>query len=381
MIANSFKMLIGNRAAFLGMIFGVFLAILLISQQSAIYLGLISRSYRIVSNIPQPNIWVIDPATRGEDLIRSMPKDYLQYVRSTPEVEWAVPVNYYLLPIKTTSGKYKVAEIYGIDDQTMVGTPKLISGSAEDLYREGAVIIDSNSADDLLAKTSSNGKKIPLKVGDEIEINGLRAVIVGIAKTTPGFFPQPVIFAINSQVQQFSGTSRIQYVAAKTRPGANVNDVIKQINTNKNVVAVTKKQMQSRIAHHFLKTGILTNYGISVLLGMIIGFSIAGQIFYIMTLQNLEFYALIKALGGTKKMILKMILFQALLVGFIGYILGTAATLLWGFATKNTTLAFEFPVTLLLFTGCLALIICAFIAFLCVKKVFKTDPYSLMKNL
>ena len=40
--------------------------------------------------------------------------------------------------------------------------------------------------------------------------------------------------------------------------------------------------MESRIANHFLKTGILINYGISVLLGMIIGFSIAGQIFYIM---------------------------------------------------------------------------------------------------
>ena len=51
MITTSFKMLIGNRAAFIGMIFGIFLAILLISQQSAIYLGLISRSYRIVTNI------------------------------------------------------------------------------------------------------------------------------------------------------------------------------------------------------------------------------------------------------------------------------------------------------------------------------------------
>ena len=66
------------------------------------------------------------------------------------------------------------------------------------------------------------------------------------------------------------------------------------------------------------------NYGISVLLGTIIGFSIAGQIFYIMTIQKLSQYALIKALGGTEKMILKMILFQAFVVGIIGYVLGTA---------------------------------------------------------
>lgn len=381
MITTSFKMLIGNRAAFIGMIFGIFLAILLISQQSAIYLGLISRSYRIVTNISLPDIWVIDPATQGEDLIRSMPKDYLQYVRSTPNIEWAVPVNYLLLPLKTTSGKYTVAEVYGIDDQTLIGMPKLLKGNAEDLYREGAVIIDSNSAENLLAKTLPDGKKIPLRIGDELEINGSRAVIVGIGQTTPGFFPQPIIFAINSQVQQFSGSSRIQYIAAKARKDADIKQILKQINSNKNVLGLTRKQMESRIANHFLKTGILINYGISVLLGMIIGFSIAGQIFYINTLQNLGYYALIKALGGTEKMILQMILFQALVVGIVGYILGTGVTLLWGFAIKNTTLTFEFPGGLLLFTGSVAIVICAFIAFLSIKKVFKVDPHTLLASL
>ena len=206
-------------------------------------------------------------------------------------------------------------------------------------------------------------------------------VIVGIGKTTPGFFPQPIIFAIYSQFQQFSGSSRIQYIAAKARKGADIKQILKQINSNKNVLGLTREQLESRIANHFLKTGILINYGISVLLGMIIGFSIAGQIFYIMTIQNLGYYALIKALGGTEKMILKMILFQALVVGIIGYILGTGVTLLWGFAIKNTTLAFEFPGALLLFTGSVALVICAFIAFLSIKKVFKVDPHTLMANL
>lgn len=381
MISTAFKMLVGNTAAFVGMIFGIFLAILLISQQSAIYLGLISRSYRIVTTISQPDIWVIDPATGGEDLIRSMPKDYVQYVKSTPGIEWAVPVNYLLMPLKTSSGKYKVAEIYGIDDQTLIGMPELIKGRSEDLYRQGAVIIDANSAENLLATISPDGKKTPLQIGDELEINGLRAVIAGIAKITPGFFPQPIIFAINSQVQLFSGTSRIQYIAAKALKGSDVKQILRDINSNKNLVGLTKKQMESRIATHFLKTGILINYGIAVLLGMIIGFSIAGQIFYIMTIQNLGYYALIKALGGTKKMILKMILFQALLVGIIGYILGTAVTLLWGVAIKNTTLTFEFPAPLLLFTGTLALLISVFMAFLSIKKVFKTDPHTLMTRL
>jgi putative ABC transport system permease protein len=381
MIKTSLKMLIGNRAAFIGMIFGIFLSILLISQQSAIYLGLISRSYRVVTDNSVPDIWVIDPATQGEDLIRSMPKDYLQYVKSIPNIEWAVPVSYLLLPLKTASGKYKIAEVYGIDEQTLIGMPHLLEGNIEDLYRQGAVIVDANSAENLLATTLPDGRKIPLKIGDSLEINDSRAVVVGFGKTIPGFFPQPIIFAFTNQVQKFSGSSRMQYIAAKARTGADIKPILKQINSNNKVLGLSKEQLETRIAEHFLKTGILINYGISVLLGMIIGFSIAGQLFYVFTNHNLSYYALIKALGGTRKMILKMVLFQAFVVGLIGYVLGTAVTLLWGFAIKNTTLAFKFPPELLLFTAGAAIIICAFIAFLSIKKVFEVDPHMLMVNL
>ena len=381
MIKTAFKMLIGNKTAFIGMIFGFFLSILLISQQSAIFLGLLSRSYRIVNTVTGPDIWVMDPATEGEELIRTMPKEYLQYVRSIPNIEWAAPITYILLPLKTLSGGYHVSEINGIDDETLIGMPYLFNGNSEDLYREGAVILDSNSANDLLAKVMDDGTKVALKIGDEFEINGSRAIIVGIGKATPGFFPQPIIFALNSQIQQFSGSSRIQFIAAKTRKGSDIEEILKQINSNPKVLGLKSEALKSRIAEHFLKTGILINFGISVLLGMIIGFSIAGQIFYMFTIQNLGFYALIKSLGGTKTMILKMIIFQALTVGIIGYLLATAATLLWGYAIQNTALTFEFPWTLLVFTGSIALVISVFIAFLSIRKVFKMDPHTLMAKI
>lgn len=381
MIKTAFKMLIGNKTAFIGMIFGFFLSILLISQQSAIFLGLLSRSYRIVNTVKGPDIWVMDPATEGEELIRSMPKEYLQYVRSIPNIEWAAPITYILLPLKTLSGSYHVSEINGIDDETLVGMPYLFNGNSEDLYREGAVILDSNSANDLLATVKDDGTKVALKIGDEFEINGSRAIIVGIGKATPGFFPQPIIFALNSQIQQFSGSSRIQFIAAKTRKGSDIQEILNQINSNPKVLGLTSDGLKSRIAEHFLKTGILINFGISVLLGMIIGFSIAGQIFYMFTIQNLGFYALIKSLGGTKTMILKMIIFQALTVGIIGYLLATAATLLWGYAIQNTALTFEFPWTLLLFTGSIGFVISVFIAFLSIRKVFKMDPHTLMAKI
>src|ERR1700733_4179276 len=103
MLSIAFKMLVGNRAACIGVIFGIFLATLLISQQSAIFLGLVARSYRIVTDISEPTIWVMDPATESEDKLRNLPMGYLDVVRGTSGVEWAVPLSSSLIPIVTPS--------------------------------------------------------------------------------------------------------------------------------------------------------------------------------------------------------------------------------------------------------------------------------------
>lgn len=383
MISVALKMLIGNRASFIGVLFGIFLATLLISQQSAIFLGLLSRSYRIVTDISVPNLWVMDPATESDDKLRVMPAGYLDVVRSIPGIEWAVPINVITVPLVTGAGKFEIGQLYAIDDATLTGAPQnMIAGDIKDLRREGAVIVDIFSARDLLATKGPDGKKVPLKIGDSFEINGKRAVVVGIARVSQGFYPQPILYTTNSQMRYFNSwkNDSIGLIAAKTLPDANVKDIQKKINAYKVMNALTRDEFRWKITEFFLKTGILINFGLSVLLGLIIGFSIAGQIFYIMTLQNLSYYALIKSTGGTHKTILKMIVVQALLVGVIGFLLGTGATLLWGYAIKETSLAFWFPWQLLIFTGSIVLLICIFTAGLSIRKVFRVDPKSLMGN-
>lgn len=375
------KMLIGNRASCIGVIFGIFLATLLISQQSAIFLGLVSRSYRFVTDIPAPDIWVMDPATESEDKVRTMPMKYLDIVRSTPEVEWAVPLNSAVMPVVTQTGGFDICLLYGIDDATLIGAPSvMLEGNIRDLRREGAIIVDVYSANRGLAFEGPDGEKIPLKVGDPLEINGRRAVVVGICKITQGFYPQPIMFTSFTQFEAFNPgmTDRIGFIMAKSRPGSDINKIIQNIHSRSNMNALTREQLEKRIVAFFLKTGILINFGLSVALGIIIGFSIAGQIFYIMTLENITYYALIKAMGGSENVILKMIIIQAAIVGVIGFALGIGATILWGLAIQGTTLAFLFPWQLLLFTGFIVLIICIFTAALSIQKVFRVDPKILM---
>lgn len=383
MLTLAIKMLIGNKASCIGIIFGIFLATLLISQQAAIFLGLVSRSYRLVTDIPTPNIWVVDPVTESDEKARGMPEGYLEVVKSIPGIEWAVPINIMDIPMVTASGVFHVCALCGVDDATLIGAPTdMLEGNVTDLRRQGAVIVDVYSATSSLATTLPDGTKVPLKIGDTFEINNHRAVVVGICKITQGFYPQPIIFTAFSQFQYFTSYARnnIEFIAAKTKPEAKVEEVLNKINSYSVLNGLTRDQFEWRIAKSFLKTGILINFGLSVALGIIIGFSIAGQIFYIMTLQNLMYYALIKAIGGNHRLITQMILAQTALVGVVGYLLGTGVTILWGMAIKDTTLAFLFPWQLLLFTALIVLIICIFTAGLSIHKLYSIDPKVLMGN-
>ncbi|MFA6914893.1 MAG: ABC transporter permease [Parachlamydiales bacterium] len=383
MLTLALKMLVGNKSSFLGVIFGIFLATLLISQQSAIFLGLVSRSYRMVTDISAPNVWVMDPATESNDKLRNMSLKNLSLVRSVAGVEWAVPIGISILPIVSEEGVFEMGEVYGIDDSTLIGAPVImLEGSIEDLRRPGGIIVDTQSANGVLAKKLPDGRTIPVKIGDTLEINRQRAVIVGICSITPGFFPQPVIFTTFSQYKAYTGLGEnaLGYIAVKTAPGAKVSEVVRGIDNIQNITALTREQLKNKIRDFFLKTGILINFGLSVALGIIIGFSIAGQIFHNFTVENLKYYALIKSLGGKRNTLLSMILLQAFFAGAIGFILGTSATMLWGMTIKNTTLAFLFPWQLLLFTGGIILVICLSSALLSIHRVLSADPKVLLGN-
>ena len=150
-----------------------------------------------------------------------------------------------LLPLKTATGKYYVAEVYGIDEQTLLGMPKLLEGNPEDLHREGAVVIDSISAEKLLATILPDGKKIPLKIGDELEINGSRAVIVGLEKQPTDIF-HSLLFL--QQIANFNNlVDQIAYNILQPKPAKTLisNTNSQQIDANKNVLGLTRKQLKA----------------------------------------------------------------------------------------------------------------------------------------
>ena len=193
------KMLFGDRAKYLGIVIGLTFASLLITQQSAIFAGMMTRTFSFLTDVSLPDIWVVDPQVKYIDDIRPMQDTMVLRVRGVEGVRWAVPLYKGSLAVRRTDGTYQTCVVIGLDDETLMGgPPTMLMGNLSALRRNGAVIVDQTGAEGKLAHILPSGKTVPLRVGEEMEINDNRCVVVGICKVTQTFQANPVIYTTYS---------------------------------------------------------------------------------------------------------------------------------------------------------------------------------------
>jgi putative ABC transport system permease protein len=380
------QMLMGDRGKYLGIVMGVTFASLIMTQQPAIFVGLMMRSYSFISDLGLPDIWVMDPKVQYVDDIKPLQDTELYRVRGVSGVAWAMPLYKGLLKARLANGMFQTCIVVGLDDATLIGGPPvMVEGQLADLRRADAVIVDIDGAREKLAKppATPDGKPVPLRVGDTLELNDRRAVVVGLGKNTRTFQSQPVLYTTYSRAVRFAPRERklLSFVLVKAQAGQDVRALTQRIQDATGLAAYTSDEFKRLTVSYFLKnTGIPINFGISVMLGFIVGAAIAGQTFYSFTQENLRQFGVLKAMGTSNWTLLRMILLQAMLVGVVGYGLGVGLTSLFGYVTRNTVLAFKFPWYLLVFSGIGVTLICAFAALISIRKVIQLEPAIVFKT-
>jgi putative ABC transport system permease protein len=379
-------MLIGDRGKYLGIIMGLTFASLLITQQSSIFTGLMTRTYGAITDLSQPDIWVMDPKVQFIDDIKPLQDTELFRVRGVDGVEWAVPLYKGLLKARLEDGNFQICSVFGLDDATLVGGPPvMLQGSLSDLRQQDAIIVNDVGANTRLARRPKEpgGRPIPLRVGDILEINDHRAVVVGICQVTRTFQSQPVIYTTYTRATTFAPRERklLSFILVKAKEGQDPKALRERIAQRTGLAAYTAQEFKDLTYNFFMKnTGIPINFGIAVGLGFLIGTAIAGQTFYNFTLENLRYFGTLKAMGATNGILLRMILLQALLVGAIGYGLGVGGATLFGYAMRGTELAFRLTQELLYISAGAITIIIIFSAVISIYKVMRLEPAIVFKG-
>jgi len=368
----AWKMLIGNRVKYLGIVFGVVFAALLIAQQSSIFCGLMLLTISQIRDTQGPDIWVMDKNVQFVDDIKPLSDTELFRVKGVPGVEWAVRFYKGIARARLEEGTYEQMILLGIDDATLVGAPEgVFMGSIADLRKPDAVIIDAVGY-----KRIWPGE--PLRLGRVFEMNDRRAVIVGITMASKTFQSFPIIYTRYRQAVLFAPRERkvLSFVLADPSPGVPAEEVCRQIEAQTGLQALTRQQFTWKTIRYYLqKTGIPINFGITVFLGFLVGTAIAGQTFYLFTVENIRQFGALKAMGTSNWTILCMVLFQAIQVGIVGYGVGVGLAALFGVATKGFgRLSFFMPWQVLAITGVAVFVIVLLASLLSIRKVLVVDP-------
>ena len=385
MLHIALKMLFGDMGKYLGIVVAIALSSIIMIQQPAILVDILSQTYGTISDMDLPDIWVMDPKVQDINDSKPMQDTQLYRVRGISGVEWAVPFFKGGQKVRLRNGETAQCQMNGLDEATMIGGPAvMLQGKLADLRMPDAVIVDEAGAKGRLAMRTPDGTPIPVKVGDILEINDTRAQVVGIARSTPSFMSEPVVFTTYSRAKIFAFSERklLSFVLAKAKPDETPETVAERIHAQTGLAAYSSEQFKKKSLDHILQhTNILVNIGFVVLIGFVVGTAVTGQIFYNFTLDNLRYFGVFKAMGASDAVIVRMILLQALLAGFVGFGLGAglSAAFMAGTAGGMGPQP-KMNWQLLAGSGCAVMLIVVLAALLSARKVLKLEPAVVFKG-
>ena len=367
------KMLTGDRAKYLGLIFTIAFCTFLLENQTSIFAGILKRTGSQIADVTDADIWVMDPKTEYFEQTKALKDTDLTRVRGVDGVQWAVKLFKGSPVARTSNGKFAVSFCLGLDDATLIGAPrKMLLGSWQRLREPDSVVIDK--AGYVLLFPGD-----PLELGRTLELNDHKVTIVGISDPPAPFLSFPVMHTRYSEAVNFVGRERTQlsYVLVKPQPGVNAEELCKRIEAQTGLRARTSEQFQWDCIGYYLKnTGIPVNFGITITIAVIVGVVVAGQTFYLFTVENLKQFGAIKAIGVTNWRLIGMILLQAFTVGLIGFSLGTgmAGQFFDFFSQKIPTRGLVLLWQSVALTGTTIVFVMIFASILSLRRVLVLEP-------
>ncbi len=368
------KMLTGDRLKYFGLLAGMAFAAMMIAQQASIFVGLKSQTGTFIRENSIVDLWVMDDQVRFSEDQKPIPETSVQRIRSVDGVEWAVPMYKGWLRARLADGTRMQIIVVGIDDATLIGGPgQMVTGDLTDLRRDAAILVDER---DLKTKLWLERAGQATRIGDRISINDTEMVVAGTYSSPPSFFWDPMVYTTYTKALRLAPPERnlTSFVLVKLKPGVDLESVREQIETRTRFIARTGKEFEAMTSGYILaKTGILVNFGMAVGLGFVIGLIVTGQTFFNFTLDNLRYFASLKAMGASTPRLIGMVLSQVIAVTLMAYGIGVGVAAIAGGFIRGAGLAFTMPWQVLALTLAAMMLVAVLSAVLSLVKVIRLE--------
>ena len=371
----AYKLLVNDRGKFIALLVGITFSVFLMIQMTSMFSGMMKKASATVTNTGA-KVWILDRAVTNVAASIPMPDYVLDAARSMKGVKYAVPLYSGVGLAKLQDGTYQAVTVIGLDDTSLFGRPELIAGKIEDIYGENGFVV---------VKDEEYVKLHNPAMGSEFEINDHRGVIVGIAKVpASGLFGIPTLYTTYSRAIQTIPSMRftVSYVLVEPVDAQSI-PAIKAGIAKLGYEALTEAEFVDKITNWYMfRTGMGMNLLLMTAISFVVGLSISGQTFYSFTLENLDKFGALKAIGAKGHELVWMILFQAGLTSLAGYGLGIglcaglialARLRLPDYASIITYRNLELALGMVL-------VIAAISSLVAVRRVLRIEPFEIFRG-
>ncbi|HKV81916.1 MAG TPA: FtsX-like permease family protein [Candidatus Sulfotelmatobacter sp.] len=309
-----------DRGRFSVTVLGVSFAVFLMVFQGSLLAGFLQAASRLI-DASDSDIWITARGVQAFEFGTVLDSRVREMAAGVPGVWQTGRVCMAFAVYRTPIGRQQVVALVGADPNIGKRFPVPDRHELADQMSPDAVLYDV-----------SDRKQIGVgALPAEVEINRHRARIEREIQGYGAFLGVPFLFTSYRNATRFMefGPDRVMYVLVRVDKSYSLSQVqqnLKQKLPEVDVLTQDEFAHKSRM-YWTVKTGAGGAILTAAVLGFLIGLVVVSQTIYANTMENIEEYATLKALGGSQVFVTRIVLTQALVCGAVGSVLGLLAVL------------------------------------------------------
>ena len=307
--------IVHDRARFSVTVLGVSFAVFLMVFQGSLLAGFLRAASRLI-DASDSDIWITARGVQAFEFGTPVESRVREMAAGVPGVLETSRVCMAFAVYRTPNGKQQVVALVGADPNVGKRFPVPDApGSAENMSPD-AVLYDVSDRELIQVTT----------MPAEVEVNRHRASIERQIDGYGAFLGVPFLFTSYRNAARYMGfgPEETMYVLVRVDNGYSTSEVRQTLRQRLPEVDVLTRGEFSRHSRLYwtIKTGAGGAILTAAVLGFLIGLVVVSQTVYANTMENIEEYATLKALGASQAFVARIVLAQALICGVVGSILG-----------------------------------------------------------
>jgi putative ABC transport system permease protein len=304
-----------DRARFAVTVLGVCFAVFLMVFQGSLLAGFLRTASRLI-DASDSDIWITARGVQAFEFGTTLDGRIRELATGVPGIVETSRVCMAFAVYRTPRGKQQVVALVGADPNIGGRFPVPDAPGMAGEISPDAVLYDVSDRDQVEVTD------LPA----EVEINRHRAIIAREIQGYGAFLGVPFLFTSYRNATRYMGfgPEDAMYILLRVGNGYSVSSVQQELKERLPEVDVLTQDDFARKSRIYwtIKTGAGGAILTAAILGFLIGLVVVSQTVYANTMENIDEYATLKALGAPQTFVARVVLVQALICGFLGSALG-----------------------------------------------------------